>query len=194
MHSLAVPLDHAVSSATDEATLVRAAQAERSQFAILYDRYIDRIYAYTRTRVASDEDAADLTQQIFVRALDALPRYRERRVPFAAWLFRIARNAATDWQRRQRPTVPWETLPEAFHPCAPETADGALLQREAFAPLYALLAGLDASTREALILRFTAQLTLAEIGEVLGKSEEATRKQITRALHTLKEHYHDDTP
>ncbi len=180
--------------ATEEQQLVRAAQHDVAAFGPLYARYQDRLYTYLRTRTGTAEDAADLTQQVFMQALDALPRYRSQGVSVAAWLFRIARNAATDWQRRQRPTVPWETLPEAFHPCAPETADGALLQREAFAPLYALLAGLDASTREALILRFTAQLTLAEIGAVLGKSEEATRKQITRALHTLKEHYHDDTP
>ncbi len=180
--------------AADEEQLVQAARHNAAAFGPLYARYQDRLYTYLRTRTGTAEDAADLTQQVFVQALDALPRYRSQGVSVAAWLFRIARNAAIDWQRRQRPTVPWEALPEAFHPCAPETADGALLQREAFAPLYALLAGLDAPTREALILRFTGQLTLAEIGTVLGKSEEATRKQITRALHTLKEQYHDDTP
>ncbi len=180
--------------AEEEERLVEATQHDIAAFGPLYARYQDHLYTYLRTRTGTAEDAADLTQQVFVQALDALPRYRSQGVSVAAWLFRIARNTATDWQRRQRPTVPWEALPEAFHPCAPETADGALLQREGFAPLYALLASLDAPTREALILRFTAQLTLAEIGTVLGKSEEATRKQITRALHTLKEQYHDDTP
>lgn len=178
--------------AADEA-LVRASQHDLTAFGALYARYQDRIYTYLRARTGQTEDAADLTQQVFVQALDALPRYRSQGLSIAAWLFRIARNAATDWQRRQRPTVPWDALPEAFQPCAPETADGGLLRREAVAPLYALLAGLDAQTREALVLRFTAQLTLAEIGAVLGKSEEATRKQITRALHALKEQYHDDT-
>ncbi len=178
----------------DEEGLVRAAQHDRAAFGPLYARYRDRLYTYLRTRTGTADDAADLTQQVFMQALEALPRYRSQGVSLAAWLFRIARNAATDWQRRQRPTVPWDAVPEAFHPSAPETADGALLQREAFAPLYALLATLDAPTREALILRFTAQLTVAEIGAVLGKSEEAARKQITRALHTLKEQYHDDTP
>jgi RNA polymerase sigma-70 factor (ECF subfamily) len=177
----------------DEEALVRAAQRDLAAFGPLYACYRDRIYTYLHMRTGQAEDAADLTQQVFVQALDALPCYRMQGVSVAAWLFRIARNAATDWHRRQRPTVPWDAVPEAFHPCAPETADGGLLQREAYAPLYALLAGLDAQTREALILRFTAQLTLAEIGAVLGKSEDAARKQITRALHTLKEQYHDVT-
>jgi RNA polymerase sigma-70 factor (ECF subfamily) len=177
----------------DEAALIQAAQQDLAAFGVLYARYQDRIYTYLRTRLGLPEDAADLTQQVFVQALVALPRYRTQGVTFAAWLFRIARNTATDWQRRQRPTVSWDAVPQAFHPWSADTADGALLRREAFAPLYALLAGLDAQTREALVLRFTAQLTLAEIGAVLGKSEEAVRKQVSRALHTLKEQYHDDT-
>ena len=127
-----------------------------------------------------------------MQALAALPRYQPRGCSVAAWLFRIARNAATDWQRRQRPTVPWEAVPEACRPWASGTVEGTVLHREACAPLYALLARLDAQTREALILRFTAQLTLAEIGAVLGKSEDAARKQIARALQALKEQYHDD--
>jgi len=179
-------------SDADEEALVQAAQRDIAAFGPLYARYQDRIYTYLCTRTGQAEDAADLTQQVFTQALAALPRYRARGISIAAWLFRIARNVATDWQRCRRPMVPWDAVPEAFHPRAPETADGALLRRETFAPLYTLLAGLDAQTREALILRFTAQLTLAEIGAVLGKSEDAARKQITRALHTLKEQYHDD--
>ncbi len=191
MHSLAVPLDHAVSSATDEATLVRAAQAERSQFAILYDRYIDRIYAYTRTRVASDEDAADLTQQIFVRALDALPRYRERRVPFAAWLFRIARNATVDYHRRRRTALTWDSVPEALHPRADLDLEAGALHRDDMARLRVLLRDLAPDTRELLALRFAAGLSVAEVAAVIGKSEEATKKRILRTLQTLKERYHE---
>ena len=187
----------------DEAALIQAARRDPAAFGPLYARYVDRIYSYLRTRtgLARADDAADLTQQVFVRALDALPRYEVRAgVSVAAWLFRIARNAATDWQRRQRPAlriVPWEAVPEELHPPAPETADGAVLRRDEIAEAHRLLASLDAQTREALILRFTVRLTLAEIGAVIGASEEATRKRITRALHALKERYHasaDDTP
>ena len=65
-----------------EAALVRAAQEDLTAFAPLYERYRDRIYAYLRTRTRSAEDAADLTQHVFLQALDALPRYRPQRVPF----------------------------------------------------------------------------------------------------------------
>jgi RNA polymerase sigma-70 factor, ECF subfamily len=184
-------------TAQDEAALIQAAQRDLAAFGPFYARYVDRIYTYlcTRTGQARAEDAADLSQQVFLQALDALPRYRAREgTSVAAWLFSIARNAATDWQRRQRRTVPWEAVPEELHPPAPETADGVALRRDEIAQVQRLLASLDEETREAIVLRFTAQLTLAEIGAVLGISEDAARKRITRALHTLKERYHDDNP
>ncbi|HEU5441533.1 MAG TPA: RNA polymerase sigma factor [Ktedonobacterales bacterium] len=185
---------------SDEVALIQSAQADLAAFGPLYARYVDRIYSYllTRTGSARPEDAADLTQQVFLRALDALPRYQPRAgIPLAAWLFRIARNVATDWQRSQQParrTVPWEAVPEQLHPAAPETAEGDALRRDEIAQVHRMLAEVDEETREALLLRFTAQLTLAEIGAVLGSSEDAARKRITRALHALKERYHDDAP
>ena len=181
----------------DETALIQAAQRDLAAFGPLYARYVDRIYSYLRTRTgqAHSDDAADLTQQVFLRALDALPRYQPREgVSVAAWLFRIACNAATDWQRRQRPTLPLDAVPEELHPQAPETADGIVLRRDEIAEAHRLLATLDEGTRDTILLRFTAQLTLSEIGAVLGISEEAARKRITRALHAMKERYHDDTP
>ena len=106
MHNIAaVPRGSDGGPLSDEVALVRAAREEPSAFGTLYDRYLGRIYAYLRARSSNDEEAADLTQQVFLQALDALPRYREGRVPFAAWLFRIARNAAIDSHRRRRTSV-----------------------------------------------------------------------------------------
>ncbi len=67
-------------------------------------------------RTTTEEDAADLTQHVFVQALHALPQYRVRAAPFAAWLFRIARNVAIDAHRRRRITVAWDFIPEALQP------------------------------------------------------------------------------
>ncbi len=90
---------------TAEVELVQKAKTDPTAFDLLYHRYVLRIYHYLRLRSPSDEDAADLTQHVFVLALDALPKYQERNLPFAAWLFRIARNAATDAYRRERKTI-----------------------------------------------------------------------------------------
>ncbi len=174
----------------EEAALVAAAQADPSAFDTLYRLYVTRVYRYLRAHAASDEDAADLTQQVFLRALDALPAYRSRGAPFGAWLFRIARHAAIDARRRQRGAVPWEALPEAMHPAAGQDPEGVVLQREALDRLRELLARLDPEKREMLALRFAAQLSAPEIAVVVGKSAAAVKKQLTRTLQSLKEAYH----
>lgn len=65
-----------------------------------------------------------------MKAFNALPRYRERGLPFGAWLFRIARNLLTDVQRRKKDTISWNVLPEALQPAAPGEVDSGLLQHE----------------------------------------------------------------
>ena len=103
---------------SDERALIASARADPAAFGTLYERHVDRIYAYLRTRTRSPEDAADLTQHAFLQALRSLPRYRARSLPFAAWLFRIARNASINFHRDRRTTVAWEFLPEALQPPA----------------------------------------------------------------------------
>jgi RNA polymerase sigma-70 factor (ECF subfamily) len=183
--------------AVDEAALIQASRRDSAAFGRLYARYVDRVYAYLRLRlgVAGADDAGDLTQQVFAQALNALPRYEPHAdVSIGAWLLRIARNAATDWQRRQRPTIPWEAVHEDQQPAEADTAESAALRDDERAHVQRMLATLDEQTREAILLRFTADLTLAEIGALQGCSEEAARKRITRALHALKERFYDDTP
>jgi RNA polymerase sigma-70 factor (ECF subfamily) len=176
----------------DEVALVRAARAAPSAFGPLYHRYVDRVYAYLRARTSGEADAADLTQQVFLRAMDAWPRYRGADGAFAAWLLRIARNAAVDFHRRRRETVAWDHVPETLHPRSEQCLDGPLERAEALARLGRLYRALDPDTRELLVLRFTAGLRVAEIAAVLGKSEAAVQKQLSRTIQRLKEHYDDD--
>lgn len=193
-YSLALPQENdraerASAGSDDEGALVRAALANPAAFAPLYRRYRDRVYWYVYTRTADHDDAADLTQQIFVRALDALAQYQPRRGSFAAWLFGITRHALATFQRRRRPTITWDLLPGAMQPVAPDDPAAALLRQEDLARLHTLFDALDADKRELLALRFVARLTAAEIAVVIGKSEAATQKQLRRILHALAAHF-----
>jgi len=170
----------------EEAALIRAAQADPAAFGALYQRYFARVYWYLRARTPTAEDAGDLAQQVFLHALEALPRYRERGLPFAAWLFRIARNSASNFGRRQRPALSWEQLPVASADAAPDPETQAL-RNDDLRRLEALLATLSSEKRDYLALRFAAGLSIPEIAAVVGKREAAVRKQITRTLHALKE-------
>jgi RNA polymerase sigma-70 factor (ECF subfamily) len=123
--------------------------------------------------------------------MERLHQYRPRKGPFAAWLFAIARHAATDFHRRHHTTVDWECLPAALHPIDTQDVEGDAMTREALARLDQLLSALPAEKREILALRFAGGLTIAEIAAVTGRSAEATRKQLTRTLQTLEGNYHD---
>jgi RNA polymerase sigma-70 factor (ECF subfamily) len=155
----------------------------------LYECYRNRIYTYLRSRTTSEEDAADLAQHVFVQAITGLSRYRAQQGTIGAWLFRIARNAAIDFHRRRRTTVPWDLVPERLQPAAPGDMATSMVEEESLVRLRQQLARLDSASRELLVLRFAGRLTTPEIATVIGLSEAATRKRLSRLLHSLKERY-----
>jgi RNA polymerase sigma-70 factor (ECF subfamily) len=177
---------------SDRAAAVVAAPEDGTAFDALYERYLDRVYAYLRARAATEEDAADLTQQVFLRALAALPRRRGQQETFAAWLFRIAHNAAEAYHRRRRQTIAWHRVPEGLHPRDEDDLAAGMVRDEAMARLDAVLRTLKPEAREILALHYAGRLTVAEVAAVAGKSEAAIKKQLTRTMHFLKERYRDD--
>jgi RNA polymerase sigma-70 factor, ECF subfamily len=172
----------------DEVVLIEAAKLDPAAFEPLYQRYMMRIYRYLCLRVRNTEDAADLTQQVFLKVLHALPGYRVRGVPFAAWLFRIAHDTVCDAYRREKRTMSWDFIPDDELLATDVDPELLILQREQLERLIHLLYQLDPSKQELLALRFSAGLSGAEIALVVGKSQAAVNKQLTRTLHYLKEH------
>jgi RNA polymerase sigma-70 factor, ECF subfamily len=175
------------SDENDENDMVEAAKNDISAFEILYQRYVDRIYRYMRTRSESDEDAADLTQQVFLQALRALPRYNVRGIPFAAWLFRIARHLATDRYRRIRNTISWDLLPDIADEQESLNPEIRLTRAEMYTQVGTYIQKLDPYKRELLALRFAGGLNTKEIAQTVGKSQDAVKKQLTRTIQWLKE-------
>lgn len=177
----------------EEACWIEMARVDPMAFEPLYLRYRERVYRYVRTRLSSDEDAADLTQQIFLQAMTALPRYRPRGVPFAVWLFRIAHHAAINLSSRRLGYVSWDALPEACDLAEPvEQGPEALVARqETLMHVRALLASLDPEKRELLALRFAGGLNSTQIAALVGKKPEAVKKQINRLLQAFKEQYRE---
>ena len=174
----------------EEINQLQAAKNDPADFEPLYQRYVEPLYRYLRLHTGSEEDAADLTQQVFLQAMLSLPSYRERGVPFGAWLFRIARNLAINSTRRRRATVAWELLPPALEPAADrDDPEAEALKHENLTRLHQLLSKLDNQKKEILALHFGADLTLKEIATVLGKSEAAVKKQLSRTVNNLKDQY-----
>jgi len=184
-----------ISQQEDEDRLVQAARANPAAFEGLYSRYSKRVYRYLYARVNSHDEALDLTQQVFLKALDALPSYRSRGGAFAAWLFSIASHIAADTYRRRKPTLSWEALTDLESPgefVDEQNPEALVLHQEELKQLQRQISRLDQQKRELLALRFAAGLSSTEIASVVGKSPAAVKKQLTRIIQTLKEQYHEE--
>jgi len=167
------------------------ARVDPADFGRLYERYRDNVYRYLLSRTQTTEEAEDLLQQTFLRAMDALPQYRRKKGPFVAWILGIARNLSVDAHRRRRANLQLDLVPEIFRAGEGSSVEAEVLQREDLSRLGVLFRGLPADKRELLILRFAAGLTVRDIAAVIGKSEDATKKQFSRLLKTLKDQYYD---
>jgi RNA polymerase sigma-70 factor (ECF subfamily) len=164
--------------------LVAAAGASSFERAYLDNRL--PVYRYLRTFARSEDAAADLTAVTFERAFVSFARFDASR-PLLPWLLRIARNAALDGARRARPLVRLEDLYATGEPAAATTPEDEAVRAEGDAELRALVAALPDPQRDAVALRYAVGLTAREIGSVIGKSEEATQKILSRALGALRE-------
>jgi len=161
--------------------------ADPTTFADVYAIHRDAVFAYLRTRTLDEDEALDLTATTFERALDAIERYRPSGGGMKAWLLRIARNAAIDHNRKMRRLVRGPT-PETAHPMTASAEDVAIAVDER-RQIRRLVSELNDPERDAIALRYAAGMTAREIGEVIGRSEEATQKMLSRALARLKEAY-----
>ncbi len=86
----------------DEQVLVEAAKKDLKNFAVLYDTYYEAIFRYIYQRLDDKEVAFDTTQQVFLKAMNNLPKYEYRGVPFSSWLYRIAFSSVNDLFRKQK--------------------------------------------------------------------------------------------
>src|SRR6202790_550052 len=73
---------------------------DRAGYAPLYEIYVDQIYAYVFTLTRDKEQAEDVTAATFAKAIEELPRFEWRGVPYSAWLYRVAANQVSRERRR----------------------------------------------------------------------------------------------
>lgn len=176
---------------SDDNALALAASRDGQAFVALYERCLPSVYRYLRARCRSEDEAAELTAVTFERAYRAIRTYRANPGGPLPWLIRIARNAAVDADRRR-----WLTIDHRLPGLRPllletPTPEDAALAGEQRATLYALLRRLPEPQGDAIVLRYGNGMTAAQIGIVIGRSEAAAQKLISRGLATLREIYHD---
>jgi RNA polymerase sigma-70 factor (ECF subfamily) len=165
---------------SDEVLVLRAQAGDPAAFDALVTRHRGRIFAMIRQMTKNEADAWDLSQEVFIKAWKALPRF-EVKALFSTWLYRIAHNAVYDWARRKRPEAGGELNEEIFSSgsidpasrTTPETAarpDEALSRDELRLKIEAALDQLSPPHREAVILKDVQGLAYKEIAEVMDCS------------------------
>ncbi|RQW04748.1 sigma-70 family RNA polymerase sigma factor [candidate division KSB1 bacterium] len=167
----------------DEEELVRRAQKDLAQFAVLYDRYVQRVYRFLLARTADVAEAEDLTSQTFLTAMQKLPSYRSNG-HFLAWLFSIARNKQVDnfrkYQRRDVVELS-ENMAESHQDLVND-----IIQKERRYVLKQILVELPERDYELLALRLAARMSFAEMGVYMHKNSENVKKAYYRLLERLK--------
>ncbi len=165
----------------DEKDLIEQAKHDPQAFAALYERYVDRIYAYAYRRTGDQALAQDITSATFEKALRAIHRFEWRGVSIGAWLYRIAHNEMTQHFRRQRFQAPLDLLR-----AEPHTDDNAYQMVELKDELQTAFSRLAEKDQEILALRFFEELTSAEAAEVLDCTIKNVYLRLHRALKRLR--------
>jgi RNA polymerase sigma-70 factor (ECF subfamily) len=169
--------------------VARARAGDADAFGQIYDEYAWRIFRFMLAQVREPSDAEDLTSQVFLKVLRSLSRYEERGVPFGAWLFRIARTTLIDSGRRARPAVSLDQM--SHQPRADDQRD-ALARAADAVDIRAALDLLSPDQRDVILLRFFAELSVREVGLLLGKAPGSVAVLQHRAMGRLRRHLGDE--
>src|SRR3954452_4190630 len=178
----------------EEAALARkAAAGDGEAFATLYDRYESRIYNFCHRLLGSADDAADATQDAFLKVLQRLPKLGDRELNFSAYLYTAARNASYDMIGRRKKAEPVDEIPElagvsAREPGAiDEDPERAALLDSFQADVQDANARLPERQREVLVLREVEELSYDEIAEIMDMNRNSVAQLISRARIKLRD-------
>ncbi len=167
----------------EEEALVRAAQRSPQAFAPLYERHFLAIFRFILRRARDRDLTADLTQQTFLKAMLALPRYEPRGHPFKAFLYRIALNELKMHWRKRKEVV----IDMSFAEVRGLSEEMGLPGKDEDMRRLGLAMGrLDEDKARLIELRYMDGMSFAELGAVLGIAEDAAKMRTHRVLAVLR--------
>jgi RNA polymerase sigma-70 factor (ECF subfamily) len=166
---------------------IMEAQRNPEGFAPLYSKYYEQIYRYVYQRMDDSETAFDITSQVFLKALNNIHKYEYRGVPFASWLYRIAKSelyqSFRDKKSRRTVNVESFQLFELIEDLEGEKTN------ENRKTLLNLIKELDEAEIEIVELRFFEKRSFREIGEILNVTENNAKVKAHRVVKKMKKTY-----
>ncbi len=173
-------------STPSDIDLLLQARTDPNAFAVLYERYVDRIYAYFYYRTGNHDDAEELTSRFFHRLIERIHLFEDRGVPVSAWMYRIAHNMLANWlrDRSRHPEVSLDVVDSGHH--QREHPEEVVMAREEQEMLLRMIQQLPPERQLLLYLKFVEGMPNAEIGKVLGRTEGAVKSLYHRTLVSLR--------
>ena len=172
---------------SDEELVHQVLQGKVQAFGLLVDRYERPVFNLMYRFSRSESEAADLTQEVFLRAYARLSSFDVKR-RFFPWLYTLAMNQARDWQRSHTRSLKnlarlrWEM--ETIGTGSQQEEQ--LLSNEEVSRLYGALDVLPDTTREIVLLRYQQELSINDLAEIFNLSESAVKMRISRGLERMK--------
>jgi len=166
--------------------VIRLQEGDPAAYDEIYERYLARVYGYVRVALRDDHEAEDVTHEVFLAVLQALPAYRVTGAPFRTWLFRIARNQVINHMRKHRRVDVMESE-EIARRLELDVAPGLeALRGTGDADLLELVQALPLSQRQVVVLRYAMEFDVGEIAEILDRTPNAVSQLQQRAFATLR--------
>ena len=171
----------------EDGELVKLSKEDKGAFGELYERYMPKMYSYIFYRTSNQHDAEDLTARVFFRAMSHIGNYVDKGLPFQAWLYRIAHNLVANWHRDQgrRKIIALDDY--VGHLLKSESPDRLAEELEEREQLMEAIQGLPEDRQQLLLLKFIDQLSNAEIGQIMSRTEGAIKSLYHRTLLSLRD-------
>lgn len=181
-------LDTSPAWADEERALVSAAQTNTVAAGQLFDKYYSEIFRYLYHSTLDHTVTEDLTSNVFFSAFRRLGLFRWRRIPFRAWLYRIATNELRMHYRRQKRLLAANAGPlDPEHPGAAPSGEITAAALDDYRLLHRALLELGQKYRTVIVLRYFEGKSLSEICEITHRREGTIKSQLHRALAQLKD-------
>jgi RNA polymerase sigma-70 factor, ECF subfamily len=177
-------IDYGRVKTSDDDLIRRARDLDPGALAEIYERYFDGIYRYAYTRIGHRADAEDLTEQVFLKMVDAVPGFRLRGVPFSSWLYRIAHNLVIDRYRRSGHAT--LELADDLRDHAPHAdPEGQFQSAEERRRLLDAMRQLTPEQQQVIAMRFIDNLEVQQVADLMGRRPGAIHAMQHRALNSL---------
>jgi len=166
-----------------ESAIIEKAKKDINAFAPIYDKYYVSIFRYIFNRVETEEIAADITSQVFYKAIKSIKKYEDRGLPYGSFLYRIARNEIILEARNNKLNIVSSAKTADIMNIADEIDCD---KEEKFNKMMSLLESLKSSDFELIEMKYFEKRSYKEIAEILNEKETNLKVRVHRIIQKMK--------